>query len=699
MTIAQFAVFGDSNPQGTGPAGQSASIAQGGAGCWAELAFERLSTIRGLGPLVSSGLRGVWLAGVPGGDTEWSFTTGGNAWSDTASTDAWDRLFGKGVYANGINKVATATLPTTYRSAVGFAIYFMDYTGGGNWQYRINGGTWTNMGQTLAHDNLLAKFYVPSSLVAGSTVEVRCYDGSADCGCALGGIEWFYLDPTTTTQGFIGHNCGVNAMKLNTLVAATSGDRMAFVDSVKIDAVHGGGAITNRPNVGAVVDCINDNQLANLTTWNNDLTTFNTRMAPLGKVGFISTWEISTAVYTAVSQANYRAQTKTTAAALGVPVKDLFDDYSSLGWTTNALLAGTGILNADAIHASQAGHLDLADRVYWWVRTQLLTTIGPNLNPFRVGASGVGGTDGLGGMPVAAIVAATGTATAYAPAVSLAVPAQAATSTGAAFNPSIAVAAHAGAATGTGAAFNPSISVAANAGAATATGAAFNPTIAIGANAGAAIGTGTASSPGGTGAGTASAATGTATAFNPAISVAGNAGAATGVGAAFDARISTASNAGVATGAGAAFGPAIALEVHAGCATGIVSAADAGVTASSPGSASPLLATGTGAAFNPSASISTTAGAAFGTCTASAPAVTVTVDTHPGAATGTGTAFGPKASISVTAGRATGSGAAFNATVSSAGAPRDLVWSMVLVGARWQATGPTTPWRVGAAQH
>lgn len=367
MAISQISLVGDSLTVGTGPVGTAYSIAQGGSGCWAELVAERLSNISGIGPLVSSGIRGVWLNDLAAADdNEWSRS---GSWTAVTSIDLFDKVtYGEGMYANGISNTVTYTRPSTYRSTViGFAVYWVDYSSGGNWQYSIDSGTWTNMNQTITNNNGLKKFYVSTAVT--STIDFRAYNGSVGVGCLIVGIELFYHDPATVTNGgLIVHNLGTNGTRLNNLAASTSGDRLAFFDSVTLGT---GSPITNSPNIGVIMMHINDVTLANTTTWANDLTTLYNRVSPLGPVGFISPWECNTAVYNQTQQTNYRTQTKTTAASLGAYVYDLYDAWSANGWTGNTAAQTVGLL-IDNLHESQSGHLDIATRIYWFIRTQFL---------------------------------------------------------------------------------------------------------------------------------------------------------------------------------------------------------------------------------------------------------------------------------------------------------------------------------------
>ena len=395
MSLRQYVEAGDSTTQGTQG---GFDIVQGGQGCWFELAAERLANIHGLGPLVSSGIRCVHLGFTASGfPSEWTVPGGGSLGNTVASTDPWDRYpYGAdGRWANGSSFVWTWTVPAGYRPIVGFALYYIRKAGEGNWQYRIDGGTWTNMGQTLVGDNHMAKFYVNTPITA--TLDIRAFDGTAGCDTFPVGIELQYLAPGS--DGVIFHNLAVNGSQLHQLCASTSGDRLAFFDSVQIDPSNGGGAIPPTPNAGVMVMHINDATIGNTSTWNADLTTFYNRCHPLGPVCFMSPYECRVGPAT---EASYRAQTKTSAAALGAlgPL-DIFDAWAANGWggqgAQNAITSANGLLlSTDGTHEAQLGHLDIATRAYWFLRETLFAVPAVS-TPFTVGGSGLGGHDALGG--------------------------------------------------------------------------------------------------------------------------------------------------------------------------------------------------------------------------------------------------------------------------------------------------------------
>ncbi len=339
MTIRQLIVTGDSLSAG---AVGATLISEGGSGCWPELVADKLGNIAGIGPLLSSGARFVALGDMFGEDAEWVYT---GTWTEVAST-AWDKLpYGYGRTASGSSNIATYTLPRLSRSVVGFAIYWVDYTSGGNWSYRIDGGAWTNMAQTLANDNVLCKFYVSGTVK--STVEIRAANAAGtSVGCFPAAIEMFY---STATDGIIVHNLAITGERLNDLVNYSTGDHMAFWDSVRLGT---GSPIDNEPNGGTIMLHLNDVNIDNAATWATDLTTFHTRVSPLGPVGFMSPWECNPDGYNVTDQATYRAQTKTTAATLGVPVLDMYDEWQHAGFGPAADSFGNVFTGSDGVDSS-----------------------------------------------------------------------------------------------------------------------------------------------------------------------------------------------------------------------------------------------------------------------------------------------------------------------------------------------------------
>lgn len=359
MTTQQYLFPGDSLTQGTI---YDVSIASGGRGNFVELFAEALSNLTGR-PIVGPGFRGMWLFGTFS-DLEWTQVGG---WNLVSGSNAYNKAPYGGAY-NGINGgIATWTKPPRWRPINGgFCVYWIDKSGvQGNWSYRIDGGAWLGMNQTIVKDDSLNKFYVSTPVT--STVEFRANDGVADTTCCLAGIEPFFLNPFTT-DGLIVHNIAANGARLHTLVAPTAGDPLAFVDTVKNGT---GSPPSNYPNAGSILMHINDVLFADDTQWGTDLATFYTRLAPKGPVVFMNPWECLPATYLTVVQAAYRARTITSATSLGAKLLDHYAEWAAMGITGNAAMTAYGLLQ-DGTHESQAGQLALWPRIFWYLRQQLL---------------------------------------------------------------------------------------------------------------------------------------------------------------------------------------------------------------------------------------------------------------------------------------------------------------------------------------
>lgn len=372
-----------------------------------DVAYKSLSAATTVGTLSAtwSGFGGTNIAGHV-----FIYQASTSGWTDTLSTDAWDvspygtaSSAGLLRYANGVANTATWTADADVRFPnVGFAIYYADYTGAGTWSYSTNGGSsWTNIPDAPHNDNKIAKFYVATPITRGGTITIRAANAAGTGqGCAPLGVEIFYQNPATAS-GLVVHNLAVSSATLHALTTATSGDRLAFFKSSKVRL--GTNAISHIPTLGTVLLHVEDSATANtpnVVTWNADLNTFDAIVGPLGPVVVVSPYEIATATATAVNQANYRAQTKTTAAAWSTAGKvlDIYDLLAAAGINSNAQMSSAGLLYSDAINESQAGHLWVADKVYWYLRTQL-TTVAQNVNAFTLASSGLGTHLSLGGTP------------------------------------------------------------------------------------------------------------------------------------------------------------------------------------------------------------------------------------------------------------------------------------------------------------
>lgn len=393
MAITEIILAGDSLTAGT--IGLFAA-SEGGQGNFDELLGARLGRIPGIGPEISSGIRttGVGAEFLPAA-YEWSWT---GSWTVIQSTDLWDKLpygilsppttYPSGFYANGASNIAKYTIPAEQSPVIGFALYWIDYTNGGDWSYRIDGtGSWIAMGQNLANDNKLCKFYVGTPVT--SYVEIRAGGAvSGDVGCCPAGIELYFYDPLTTTTGVIVHNIGINGQSLAALTATTSGDHMAFFDSVKLGT---GNPLPIKPNICTMMH-INDLSLG-VATWQANMLTFRNRVAATGaKIIFMCPWECLPGSYDITVQASMRQATRDAGAARYL---DFFDEWYRLGFTNNA---SQSRYLYDSLHLNQAGYIDVADRLYWFLRKHFLQ-VGSGSTPFTLGSSSLGGTDTLGGTP------------------------------------------------------------------------------------------------------------------------------------------------------------------------------------------------------------------------------------------------------------------------------------------------------------
>lgn len=391
MAIKQFIIAGDSLTQGTT---YTVGYAQGGNGAWWELVADKIANMPGIGPRISSGIRGQWLGKVGTNPSEWTYA---GTWSSVVNTDAWDKLPYGGTdtsnfnqYGNGSSSIATWTKTSTMPSNVGFQLYWVDYTNGGNWQYRIDGGRWQNVVGTgvtaLAHDNSLNVFYIGTPIT--SSLDIRGYDGSSNVGTFPAGIELFYYPPSTS-QGIIFHNIAVNGSRLHELVRKTSGDRMAIFDSVKAGL---GSPLVPTPTAGILQMNINDVQLANVTQWGGDIDLLYQRVGRLAPMAFLSPWNVS---YNDAQQVLYTAKTLARATANGCISHDLNADWTQNGWSDDVASQAAGMLG-DNLHETQRGHLDIQDRVFQWLRTTMFSHQSLD-DAFTVGSSKVGLDDTLGG--------------------------------------------------------------------------------------------------------------------------------------------------------------------------------------------------------------------------------------------------------------------------------------------------------------
>ena len=329
----------------------------GGTGSWVERLAGAMG--RAIGPNIGHGFHGLWL-GLDAGTnsaTEWHAA---GTWTRTTPKQPFDVCpFGDGFYADGgATTVLTWTKPTG-EPATGFELYWFHMPGAGNWQYRVDAGPWTNMGQPLgAADNKLHKFYVPRPVHA--RVEIRAYDGRRACIAPIGGISTYSHDPLTAS-GVIVHNLGRDEYSLQAFVRASSGDPLAWLDAAVSDPA----TLAIRPALVALLFS-NDVELTSTAMWRANLLTVIERVRAYADVLLMSPFEQSGRSVT--TQAGFRAATESVAVAQGCGVLDLYDAWAGAGDTGWAAAKADGLM-ADGLHPSALGHQDIAGRIWRLLRT------------------------------------------------------------------------------------------------------------------------------------------------------------------------------------------------------------------------------------------------------------------------------------------------------------------------------------------
>lgn len=163
-------------------------------------------------PMRGYGYRAPWA-------DEWSYTTGGNAWSNSSPTDAFavgpleefvlDQYVGV-IYASGASKVATFTKAAWMTEDItAFKIGVVDGPSSGNFAYRIDGGAWTNVSWTWNQNNSLDQITINSPVT--STVEIR---GANAAGTAVTVYLGLGIEPITTGVGAVLHDLSASAQVL-----------------------------------------------------------------------------------------------------------------------------------------------------------------------------------------------------------------------------------------------------------------------------------------------------------------------------------------------------------------------------------------------------------------------------------------------------------------------------------------------------
>lgn len=383
MSIRNIFLMGDSTTAGN--VGGS-NRAAGGPGSWAELVTRLYDAYAG--PVLGSGFRHVTNGsvtvanltpnGTAAGPSEWSAPVAA-AWEMTNTGNAWDvcpngqsltngPLLQDGVTTNSNPSAQLKyTIPPELSAAAGFAIYWVDRSGEGNWRYRIDGGSWIQHNQTRAGTNRLCKFYVPTA--ATKTIEIIANNGVGACQATISGIEVYRLDPRTN-DGVIVHNMGRNSWWGFVQTATTGGaDRLSLYDNVLL----GTNAVSNDAT-DLVFGYTNDFRLTSPATYQTAAETVLARFMPQGvSCWILNMFEQGGNATTGYTYQDFRNAGKAAAAAHGAGIIDIDDawvkDYGAGGYDHYAALGliNPGTFNGgpgDGLHESDTGHADIARRVW-----------------------------------------------------------------------------------------------------------------------------------------------------------------------------------------------------------------------------------------------------------------------------------------------------------------------------------------------
>jgi hypothetical protein len=179
------------------------------------------------GPRPGDGFRGLWR-----GD-EWVYA---GAWTRTERTSAFDVApFGQGWFSSGQSAdQLTWTRPVGVDVAA-FDIYWFHMPETGNWQYRIDGGQWTNADlPVVTADDRLHRLFVREPV--SRTVDIRGHDGQDACIAGIVGINVYAMSPARAA-GTTVHNLGHNFESLLWFCRSSAGNPLALLDDLRPDAV------------------------------------------------------------------------------------------------------------------------------------------------------------------------------------------------------------------------------------------------------------------------------------------------------------------------------------------------------------------------------------------------------------------------------------------------------------------------------
>ena len=169
----------------------------------------------------------------PANNPTWTFTTGGNAWTNVTTSDAWDvGVFGPGVFGAGIKrgntsaKIATWTKPSWLPTVTNWKLYLVDGASAAATSYSIDGGSsWTAIGSGFSGSNSILSFTVADSPIT-TTLKVR---GANSAGTAVN-TYLLGLEPTINPLGPTIHNVSSSGESSWAMYRTTAGDWTAWWD-------------------------------------------------------------------------------------------------------------------------------------------------------------------------------------------------------------------------------------------------------------------------------------------------------------------------------------------------------------------------------------------------------------------------------------------------------------------------------------
>ncbi|HEY5076801.1 MAG TPA: hypothetical protein VIJ48_04800 [Acidimicrobiia bacterium] len=174
----------------------------------------------------SGGFRGLWRI------DEWGRS---GTWTPATRTDAFDVApFGIGLLSSGDSIDELKWWKPAATKVTEFDIYWFDMPGAGAWQYLIDDRPWENNPAIAAvGDNKLHKLTVAEPV--DRRLLIRGFDGARPCIAPIAGIS--VRDRHSTPAGPVVHNLGCPGNLLASFCRPSAGDPLALLDDLRADLV------------------------------------------------------------------------------------------------------------------------------------------------------------------------------------------------------------------------------------------------------------------------------------------------------------------------------------------------------------------------------------------------------------------------------------------------------------------------------